>query len=165
MATRLHNYFHTSGVTPSTHSGNSANPAAPSNSATSRNEGQVTTTVSDSVEIPPLTLRENYENSITTAIATAATAAQGSRNEHPPHENEEQLRLSSDLSSNLPVQQAHQLINLFRQFMPVTGREHETARHIGPSLQPVTANDRSINNLFSSSRQQCCHYHLSNAIL
>ena len=29
--------------------------------------------------------------------------------------------------------------------MPVIRRENETARHIGPSLQPVTANDRSIN--------------------
>ena len=44
----------------------------------------------------------------------------------------------------------HQLTNLFRQFMPVTGRENETARHIGPSLQPVTANDRSINNQFQA---------------
>ena len=33
MVNRLYSYFHTSGVTPSTHSGNSTNPAAPSNSA------------------------------------------------------------------------------------------------------------------------------------
>ena len=147
MMNRLYSYFHTSRITLSTNSGNSA---ASSNSIASRNGGQFTTAVSDSVEIPPFTLRDNSENSIATAISTAATAALGSCNRHRPQENEGQLWSSPNLSNNLPVQLAYQLTNLFRQFMPVTSQENETARHIGPSLQPVTANDQSINNQFQA---------------
>ena len=50
MANRLYNYFHTSGITPSTNSGNSM---APSDYTTTRNRGQSTTAVSNSVEMPP----------------------------------------------------------------------------------------------------------------
>ena len=77
-------------------------------------------------------------------------AALGSRSIHPPQENKGQLQSSSDLSSNLPVKLAHQLTNLFHQFMPVTSQENETASHIGPPLQPVNANNCSINNQFQS---------------
>ena len=45
MANRLYNYFHTSGITPSTNSGNSM---APSDYTTTRNTGQSTTAVSNS---------------------------------------------------------------------------------------------------------------------
>ena len=50
MANRLYNYFHTSGITPSTNSGNSM---TPSDYTTTQNMGQSTTAVSNSVEIPP----------------------------------------------------------------------------------------------------------------
>ena len=141
MASRLYNYFHTSGITSSTNSGNSS----AHSSVTTRTRGQSSTAVSDSVEMPPCRVQENSDNSIIAANSTAV-AAPLSHSIPPPRENEGQLLSSQDLSSNLPVQLAHQLTNLFRQFMPVARRENESAGHSGRALQPATVNNCSINN-------------------
>ena len=91
MANQLYNYFHTSGITPSTNSGNSM---APSDYTTTRNMGQSTTAVSNSVEIPPASrFRENSDNSTITASSIAA-AAQSSCNILPPAPQENGQPLS-----------------------------------------------------------------------
>ena len=149
MANRLYNYFHTSRLTPSTNSGNSM---APSDYTTTRNTGQSTTAVSNSVEIPPASrFRENSDNPTITASSTAA-AAQSSCNILPPALQENEQPLSwPESGSNFPVQLAHQLTNLFRQFMPVDNRMNETASQTGPPLQPMTVSNCSAISQFPAS--------------
>ena len=93
---------------------------APSDYTATRNTGQSTTAVSNSVEIPPASrFRENSDNPTITASSTA-TAAQSSCNILPPAPQENEQPLSwPESGNNFPVQLAHQFTNLFRQFMPV----------------------------------------------
>ena len=92
--------------------------------------------------MPPASrLRENSDNPTITASSTAA-AAQSSCNIPPPALQENGQLLSwHESGSNFPVQLAHQLTNLFHQFMPVDSRMNETGSHIGPPLQPMTVNN------------------------
>ena len=117
MANRLYNYFHTSGITPSTKSGNSM---APSDYTTTRIRGQSKTAVGNFVEMPPASrFRENSNNPSITASSTAAAAQSSCDIPSPtPQENGELLSWP-ELGSNFPVQLVHQLTNLFCQFMPV----------------------------------------------
>ena len=149
MANRLYNYFQTSGITPST---NSRNSMVPSDYTTTRNRGQSTTAISNSVKMPPSSrFRENSDNPTITASSTAAIA-QSSCNIPPPAPQGNGQPLSwPESGSNFPVQLAHQLTNLFRQFMPVDSRINETASHIGPPLQPMTINNCSAISQFQAS--------------
>ena len=149
MANQLYNYFHTTGITPSTNSGNSM---APSDYTTTRNRGQSTTAVSNSVEMPPMSrFRENSDNPTITASSSAA-AAQSSCSILPPAPQKNGQPLSwPESGSNFSVQLAHQLTNLFCQFMPVDSPVNEIASQIGPPLQPTTVNNCSAINQFQAS--------------
>ena len=102
--------------------------------------------------MPPASrLRENSDNPTITASSTAA-AAQSSCNIPPPAPQENgQLLSLPDSGSNFPVQLAHQLANLFCQFMPVDSRMNEIASHMGPPLQSMTVNNRSAISQFQAS--------------